>query len=333
MSRQIRIVYENKIYMDSIVKSMTWSGEREQGFRKLELDLNNTKNGLTPVLQIEEGKEILMLYQDEEIFRGFIFSSTMDMNGGMSIVAYDANIYLTKTTDSRRFRHHTATQIIHQLCQDYDIPFGVLEDTEYVHPSLIMRNKTLWDMMITALTETFNQTGERFFIYSAKGKLELRKVKTASPFLLQSGFSLLDLSCSRSIEDLRNQIRLKVGDEIDYTDLSLINDPPSIERYGLMQHEESMDAGTNKSQLDQRARQLLRELNQVKKEISVEAIGDIRVTSGSSVRVKETMNQVDAIYYVVSDSHSFSNGVHQMSLGLSISDSLPTLEYTSETTT
>lgn len=325
---ELRVEYDGRYIIDSLVESITWSGDILQAARWVTVVINNTTDGIVPLITFEEGRE-LRIYDDNdiEIFRGIIFYQSINSKGVVNLKAYDENIYLTKNSDSRKFVNMKASDIVRRLCDDFGISYGTIADTGYVIPKLILRNYTLWDMMITALTETRKQTGRRFYIYSDQGRLHLveRKEKVAA-LVVERGTNLIRASYFRTIEDLRNKIRVIADSEAGSRSVTVQNQE-LINRYGLMQYVETMPGDATTSELKQRANKLLDQLGVIKDEATIEAIGDLNIRTGMAVYAVEPMTGILGAYYVVADEHVISNGVHKMYLTLSATDDLPTLEY------
>ncbi|MDP5275700.1 XkdQ/YqbQ family protein [Chengkuizengella axinellae] len=312
---KIEVQYNKEMYLDPLVTSITWSGDSKQAFRKLELQLSNTINGKEPTVIIEKGRLLRFLKDDKELFRGVIFSYSIQSDGNMSITAYDENIYLTKNVDTKKFTNMTASSIIKQLCNDFGISFGFIEDTGYVFPKLIMRNKTIWDMMNTAITETSKQIGRRFILISKEGKLQLIEQKrNVVEWVLQSGYNILNASYSESIEDLRNQVKVMSADHEDQPISTIVENQSLMQNYGLMQHIEESNVDHNASQNQQLANQLLKDLSKVSEEAEIEALGNEEVIAGSIIHVSETMTNLSGNYHVSTDTHTFQNKVHRMRL-------------------
>lgn len=324
----MRVEYDGRYIIDNLVESITWSGDILQAARWVTVVINNTTDGIVPLITFEEGRE-LRIYDDNdiEIFRGIIFYQSINSKGVVNLKAYDENIYLTKNSDSRKFVNVKASDIVRRLCNDFGIAYGTIADTGYVIPKLILRNYTLWDMMITALTETRKQTGRRFYIYSDQGRLHLaeRKEKVAA-LIIERGTNLIYASYFRSIEDMRNKVRVFADSEGGSRSVTVQNQQ-LIDRYGLMQYAETLPGDVTPSELKQRANELLEQLGVVDDEASIEAIGDFNIRSGMAVYVVEPMTGILGSYYVVSDEHVIIDGVHKMYLTLSATDELPTLEY------
>lgn len=314
------------------VRSVTWSGDVKQACRKLELSLANTINGEVQIIKITPGKAIIFKEDGVELFRGVIFDYGVSSDGMASLTAYDEAIYLTKNQETKRFVKKTASAIIRELCGQFGIPVGNIADTQYVIPKLIFREKTLYDMITMALTVTKKQTGRRYFLYADKGKINLVERKTqVSKWILEDRQNIMSASRSISIDDVRTQVKVIASDEKrkDQT-LAFVKDAAASKAYGIMQHVEQADEGVTKSQAEQRAKQLLADMKKPKDEIKVDVFGIHEVIAGKAVYVRQKMTNVIGGYYVQSDSHTYEDGSHTMSLDLSLTDDLPTLEYSEQ---
>ncbi|MCP8970046.1 XkdQ/YqbQ family protein [Ectobacillus ponti] len=328
---ELQIVYndgQKETQIEQIVKSIKWSGDIKQAARRLDLEMTNTADGRTRLFEIQKGHEVRLLKDGKELFRGIIFTDSINAAGQMSVTAYDENIYLTKNKDTKIFRDVTAGAIVKRLCNEFGIPAGQVADTGYVIKKHIFRDKTLFDMMVTALTTTEKQTGRRFFITSREGKLQLFERKEQKvKWMLENGANIMDASYSQSIEELRSQIKVIGSDEKKKGATAMAKDDELVKRFGTMQHLEKVDGDMTKSQMEQRAKQLLKDLGTIHDEARLEAIGIDGVTAGMAVYVKESLTGIIGGYYISTDEHTFENGKHTMSLSLSATDDLPELAY------
>jgi hypothetical protein len=209
------------------------------------------------------------------------------------------------------------------LCSDYGIPVGSIADTGYVIPSLIIQDKSLYDTILQALTLTKNQTGRRFFISSSAGKFYLQPLaSTSSKYVIEVGTNLTDASYSKSIEDTVTQVKVLGGKNDVYVVKK--KDATLAAKYGIMQAIETMDEKATKAQVEQRASALLKEKAVINDQASVDALGVDDVITGVKVTVHEPMTGLSGSYYVSSDTHTYENGNHTMSLELSYTYDLPT---------
>lgn len=310
------------------VTSVTWSGDIKQAARKIDVRLRNTADGRNQTQKFEHGRELRLLNDGKELFRGVLFAFNVNARGDTTLTAYDENTYLTRNKDTRVLRNLTASAIIRQLCAEFGIPTGEIADTGYVIPKLILRDKTIWDMMITALTVTQKQTGRRYFIISHEGKLNLlARKEQAVRWVIENGVNLIGASYSQSIEDMRTQIKVIGGDPEKKPLVAVAKNDALIKRYGTMQHLENVDSDMTASQIRQLAEQRLKDLGTIDDEASVESLGIDEVTAGTGVYVRESMTGLFGGYYVTADTHTWEGGTYRMNLTLSATDELPTLEY------
>lgn len=327
----ISVVYDNDIYLDPLLTSVTWSGDITQAFRTLQASFKNTLDNVSQALDIELGRELRLYDDDTELFRGIIFAHDINARGDMTLTAYDENVYLTKNADTRKFSGMTASEIITQLCADFGIPTGSVAETGYVIPRLILRDKTLWEMMVTALSETKRQNGRRFWITASGGQLNvIERGEKVVDWVLENGVNITDASYGLNIEDLRNVVKVTANDEGDSKKAPIsvtAQDSDLITQFGMMQHIDHMDSNATQSSADQMARETLSELSKIKDTATVEALGNVDVTAGAAVYVIESLTQIVGGFYVITDSHTWQNGVHKMSLSISGDESLPTMKY------
>ncbi|NHN31125.1 XkdQ/YqbQ family protein [Paenibacillus agricola] len=358
MTSVISVVYANDVYLDPIVTGVTWSGEITQGYRSLDVTLRNTLDGVTRAVDIELGGELRLYSDDIELFRGIIFTHSINEKGDMSLTAHDENVYLVKNSDgTRKFTAKKASDIIRDLCASFEVEIGDIVDTGYVIPRLLFKNKTLWDMITTALTETRRQTGRRFLVSAKEGALYLtERGEKIVDYILEDGVNILGASYGQSIEDMRNSIKVSANEDAKPKTAVSANLPPEaldmlssaptatpksekkplfasakddalVARFGLMQHPDQAGAESTQSSVNQLAAELLAEMAVIKDEASVEVLGNVEVTSGSAVYVIESLTGIVGGFYVITDSHTWSNGVHRMSLKISGDESLPTMKY------
>lgn len=337
----LSVLYDNEHYIEPLLTSVEWSGDVTQAHRTATFSVLNTADGEAPIIKFRLGAPIRLSDKGTELFRGFIFSIDAEQNGATTLTAYDENIYLSKNNDSRRFVNQKASDIIRTLCVDFGIAYGDIADTGHVIPKLILRNMSLRDMMITALTVTKKQNRRRFFLYCDKGKLQLveRKARVVE-YVLESAATLTAASYHQSIEDTRNQVRVVSQQSNQATDSlgnssplkgeisATMKDPDAIKQYGLMQHYEEASSDSTTAEIQQLARQLLAELSKAGTEATVETLGLSDVYAGVCVYVYDKMTGLSGAYYVQTDSHRFENGTHTMTLTISKTDDLPELDYT-----
>lgn len=326
---RIKVIYDNTD-ITPLVVSVESTGLSTSPSRDLRVLLKNTLDGRKQAVRFEKGKRIEFRNQSHVRFVGVIFSTDITEKGDMRITAYDENIYLLKSVETRVFTNAKASDIARRLCADFGIPVGNISDTGYIIPRLIIRNQqTLFDIILKALTLTKQQTGKRFFVWSKNGRLMITSgTAQKSQYLIEAGRNILNANYSESIEETKTRVKVIGGKDDKF--VATAKDTALEKQIGVMQAIEKMDEKATKSQVEQRAKQLLKERAVIDDQATITALGIDEVITGTAVYVREPMTGIIGGYYVTGDSHSYRNGLHTMALELTHTYDLPPIEITKE---
>ncbi|MED4456204.1 NlpC/P60 family protein [Metabacillus fastidiosus] len=326
---QINVIYyaDKKVtYLDGVIQSISITGDVARSCRKCEISFKNTSDGRSRLIDIKMGKEIRILHNKNELFRGIIFNNGRNERGEETITVYDPNIYLSKNSDVIKENNITASELIKKLAKSFGIKTGRIDNTGHKIPKLYIAGKTLYDMIVIALTETQKATGQRYMLQNNKGALELIAVRTATKWLrVEDGRNLISASYSESIEDVKTKVKITSGDEFNPTQTAVAG---GTSEYGTMQHYEHNSDADAASKINDLAKQLLNAWNKPKTEMDVETLGVADIVSGTAIIVQNKLTGLKGSYFVLADSHRFTtDGVHTMSLTLSKTLDLPYQEY------
>lgn len=309
-----------------IVTGVSLSGDVNRAFRDLSISLMNTLDGRSRRIRFENGDKIRFFNHDKELFRGRIFSFDVNHEGAETLTVYDTNVYLNKSQIDRRFINSKATDIIRNISREIGITPGTIADTGYVIPKLVAEADTVYTTFMDALEITKKQNGRTFHLFNDKGRLSLAERKDRiAPVVIEAGVNLLSANYSQSIEDLRNRLIMKGGENDEFREVRINRD--LIEKFGLMQAIEDYNGDdATASEVKQAADQRFKELTTIDDEAKVSALGVNGINCGMAVYVIDEMTGILGAYYITHDSHTFSNGMHQMRLTLTATDDLPKLQ-------
>lgn len=319
----------NNVNVSTFIESVSLSGDTSKFNRTLTLKMIATEDGRKRSLTINEGEPISFRYDGVLRFVGVIFAYEISSDGSLSVTAHDSNIYFAKSNDTRIFVNKKASDIIRILATDFGVIIGNIADTGYVIPYLRLSNQTLYDMILKALTITRRQTNKRFFVGNKGGKLTLTEGVSNTKYLFKDGENLISASYSRSIEDTKTQVKVIGGKEGKGTTV-IAKDDAKRKKYGVLQALEEMDEKATPAQVKQRAQALLKEQSVVSEQLSVEVLGVPEVDVGTPVYIVNGMTSTNGGYYVTSVDHEYSAGLHTMSLELTRTYDLPSIEINSD---
>lgn len=318
MSKLQVFAYANGRYMelDGRVKSVTVGGDTAKCYRTASVSIVNAVTLRKSVLQFENGKELRVLYDGAEVFRGIVMQHSINTDADTTLTAHDFNFYLTKNADTVNYKNKRADQILTDLCGKFGIPVGRIANTRYVLKKFI-KSGTVYELVMEALKETQLQTGKSYRLRNKNGQVELTDIEQVDAIVtLKNGQHIMSAEYSESIEDIQTKVKLTGGDE--KKPITAVATAPTAGKYGTMQHYEHISDVKKATELQAKAKAIAAEMSRAKTSVKVDALGNTDVMSGTAVGVIESMTRLSGTYTVEADSHDFNaNGSYTMSLTLS----------------
>ena len=301
-----------------LVESVQWAGRRGSPARTLTVSLLDDdgywheRSGI----DVEQGWQCIFKWNGAELFRGIFMTQGTTQKKTGKYKAYDNGIYLSNNRDTFVYESKTASQIFSDVCSRFGLPTGEVAGCSYTIPDHIKKKATGWDTIEDALSLEFDNTGARFFVVSEKGSLSLKKRKeNILQWVLETGANITSYNFTKSIENVKTRIKL-LSDE--GTVLAEASDPGLEAKIGIMQEVETPDETLNSAQLKALADSLLAEKKQASRTLNLnDLIGIPEVISGVGVFVIIPHIDISRTLYVDSDTHTFKDNLHTMSLQLS----------------
>jgi hypothetical protein len=340
--------------LTDLVTQLSWDFSRERAAKHMSLNFTyhpslRTILGVGGVIQIfgyaVRPGELMW----DELLRMFIIDDSFETDTdapsvSSSIEVYDQMWYLANNKHTAVFRNMKASEIVISLCEDFGIKYGVIEDTGATIPRLFFRNNSLYDMIITALTESRYTDGQRFIIYEEKGAIYVRKkVLPSKVFVFAYGENQYKVKLSRSLGDMKNRIRLYsnqasganaltgivdqgVG-SVSENDMGVLqaesNDTFMHEKYGLIA---DVDTGVSPDRyptVQAYSDHLLQQKSKVKWEGSITGPAINTMKWGDPIYVYDPLTQMVGQFYVVDGRITITKQKAEMTINAHYEDALP----------
>lgn len=268
-----------------------------------------------PGLVFDEGSAVSMKVDGHKAFYGFVFRKGASRADTIDVVAYDQLRYL-KNKDTYVYKAKTAADVVRMVSGDFQLNLGTVEDTGFVIESRVEDNKTLFDIIQTALDLTLKNTKRMYVLYDDFGHLCLQDVESMQLDLLIDAESGQNYEYVSSIdEDTYNQVKLiRENEETGNREVFLEKDSSNINKWGVLQYFDTIEEQSNGQAM---AAELLGYFNRVTKTLTVEkAFGDPRVRAGCSVAVRLDLGdmKVGSMMVVERVKHRYAGGFHTMDL-------------------
>ncbi|HBG0545911.1 TPA: C40 family peptidase [Clostridioides difficile] len=314
--RDVRLVIAHweDFYEPVVLDGITWEIERRGTPSKLEFTIV-----MDDILEFCEGNSVRLYYKGVGIFYGYIFQKKRDKENHIKIVAYDQLRYF-KNKDTYVYNNQTASELVKMLAKDFNLKYNVIEDTKY-KISRIEENKTLFDMILTALDDTLREKKEMYVLYDDFGRLTLKNVASMKLDTVMNNDVIEDFDYNSSIDsDTYTKIKLvRDNEESGKRDVYIAQDSAHMRSWGILQMFDTVDKNMSEAEIKQKCDILLKLYNKKTKSLSLKnALGDIRVRAGCLVPVFLDLGDIDLQNYMLVEKvkHTFENNSHFMDLTL-----------------
>ena len=252
------------------------------------------------------------------VFFGYIFKITHGKDMEMKITCYDQLRYF-KNKDTYQYSNITASALLKQICEDFNVQYGGVCDTGYVIPQRLESNKTLFDIMQNALDLTMQYTGKVHVLYDDYGKICLQNIADKIVNIILDEDTGENYEYTETIDsDACNQIKLTYDNkDTGKREIYLTRDSSNINEWGVLQYYDTLKDGENGAY---KAEMLLKYYNNVYKTFTTkEMLGDVRVRAGTFPLVHMNLPQQEIYNFMLVEkaTHEFSENNHKMTLALS----------------
>lgn len=232
-------------------------------------------------IPFREGDTALLTCDGKGIFYGYIFSLRYDSDKKVRITAYDQLRYL-KNKDTYIYSGRSASGLIRMIAEDFSLRCGVIENTRYVIGDRVEDNRTLFDIISSALDLTYQATGNRFILYDDFGSLTLKKSGNMRLDLTLDASSGEKAEYLSSIDRSYNKIKLVCNDRASgHREVYTASDRGKIDSWGVLQYYAAIDKDVSGREVSS---SLLSSLCRKTGRLTVKGVsGDIRVRGGSVI--------------------------------------------------
>lgn len=277
------------------------------------------------------GDVVILTKDNEEIFRGTIVTEERTGRGPIKYIVRDFSWYLFESTTIYQFNNISASKAIESILNKFGIKIGSLP-TMPTKIDKIYIEKSPAAIIGDIINKVEAHEGYTINAEMRQGKIHFEKredLLIKGTFDLAGNIRHFDVANSisepkrtRSIEDMRNRIRLIVDDEeVDYEVTALVEDRELINKYGLLEDTIKIDV-EDAAKSRQVAKILLKRLGKIHETNEIKLMGDVRFKAGRLFDLKEPVTGVVGRFMIASVKHQVSNQLHTMELELVLPEDL-----------
>ncbi len=300
------------MYQPCIEDEITWETSRKGVPGKLEFSVVKDE-----IISFQEGNLVQLMVDNKNVFKGYVFTKKRSSDQIIKVTAYDQLRYL-KNKDTQVFENRTASQIIKELAGKFKLLTGAIEDTGYVIATRVEDNKTLMDMIQSALDITLQNRNKMYVLFDDFGAISLKSIESMKLDVLIEKSTAEDFDYTSSIDsNTYNFIKLAYdNDKTKKREIYEAIDSKNIAAWGLLQYYEKVNQNTNAKA---KADGLLKLYNKKTRNLSVSnAIGDIRVRGGCLIPIWLELGDITVQNYMLVETvkHTFKSNEHYMDITL-----------------
>ena len=283
-------------------------------------DLNNifTSFEFTSSEELEGGAwvKIKEKYDDKTVLIGVITQTSCSKKGIYNYSGYDIGFYAEKNKITKQFKTNTSiSDAIKIAAAEAQIPCGELPIIPYTVKK-IYKNTSVSDILKELLNFAIEKGLQNNLYFDCKngfinlsGYSENDNLKgyIANLYTLKSTDTIHSFNITSSIEEMKNRV-LVITSESENGNITKVNkeytasDDKSIQQYGLLQ--EIIEPQKEEKNYKQLAENKLKELDNIKNEISLTVLADYKAQKGVIIPIKNDYLNLNDKYLIKSSRHS-----------------------------
>lgn len=260
--------------------------------------------------EVNEGDTVRLFSGKKEVFLGIVVTKR-NKTDNREFNCFDFAFYLNKSKIIKQFRNVSADTAIKQLLNEFSVPVGEISSMPVVI-NKIYYDKEVSEVLKDILEEVNKATGVRYLMEMNGGKLYIYKdTEKVVKATVKLADNVAPVDCmntisnpikTRSIEEMKNNIKLYVGNEDKVQVYAESKDDVLISKYGLLQETKSLEE-KDIAQAKNIAQNLLKELGKVSEMVDFTILGSFDLRAGRIVEVNEPITEISGKYRIRSASH------------------------------
>lgn len=315
----------NEQDITSLVQSVTWGGSAFQVARTLDFEVayspldNNIKDP-----NIKVGDRV-KLYDDKNrlLINAMVYTrERISENGVISYSCMDDMKRLIKSTCTYNFKNTTPERIARKLCQDLNIAVGNVAVTNINIKTLLVDSSGFYDTIMMAYTKAYKANSKKYMPIMTNQKFNIiEKGEIVADFVLNDKINIISSSYSESIENMVNKVKIYDGNG---KQIGEVVNKDWINKFGIFQEVYEKEDGINATAVSKAL------LSGIESTASIEALGNVECIAGFGVKVKDSITGLTGVFWIDSDSHTWQDGVHTMTLELAFKNLMEIIEDQTE---
>lgn len=296
--------------ISDLVISVKIEGDYKQGARKLTCSYASSSIDTSIDKPYFEEFSSVMFYQDGKIvFLGTIYEISKDSaSSTISFYAYDEGVRTLKVKTAYNFTGHTVTNIVKGIVKTFEIPLDSFVESD-VQINKVFIGKSLYEILMSVYTDVSKKTGKKYQLeWTPEGKMRIcEKGIITLDVTFEEYNNLISSSYTVNIDNVVNSVAI-LDESLNY--VKDVQDQETIKQYGIFR---DVIKQSGEEDATEQAKSMLKSAD---KTCKLSGFGDYTCITGRAVTVNDSMTGLKGLFYIDSDTHTWTNGVYTIDLDL-----------------
>lgn len=265
------------------------------------------------------GKDIIILKNSDELFRGIVLTRTMQFDGSAVCKLYDFGYFMGQSKITIQFNNVPAAYAVKQVCDKCGVEVGEIPSMKTAVKKVYF-NETPADIIKDIVSQEFGENAERYYLEIRGSALYIFKpfevIGTFKPADNIADFDIVNAPSSpvltENISGIWNNVIVVSGSAESSRVIAEARDEDDISKSGLRQTIEVIEE-KNISQASNIAKNKLKEYNTIQRTLSAEFAGADNIRSGRIITFEDAENGLTGKYLIKSCRHTVDGGIHTLS--------------------
>lgn len=265
------------------------------------------------------GKDIVILKNEDELFRGIVIDIASPFDGTAACKLYDFGYFMGQSKIIIQFNNVPADEAVRQVCAKSGVECGDIPSMRTAIKKVYF-NESPADIVKDIVSQEFGESAEQYYIEIRGSALYIFKafevMGTFKPADNVAEFNIINTPSSpvltESIGGICNSVVVVSGSAESHRVIAEAKDEADIKKSGLRQTIEVIEE-KNKSQAANIAKNKLKEYGTIKRTLSADMPGADNIRSGRIITFEDTENGLSGKYLIKSCRHTINAGVHTLS--------------------
>lgn len=266
-----------------------------------------------------QGKDIVILKNNDELFRGIVLTKTGPFDGTATCKLYDFGYFMGQSKIIMQFNGTPASAAVKQVCDKAGVDVGEIPDMK-ISVKKVYFNETPADIIKDILSQEFGESAEQYYIEIRGSALYIFKpfevTGTFKPADNVAAFDVTNTPSSpvltESVSGIWNDVIVVSGSAESHRVIAEAKDDEDIAKSGLRQTIEVIE-DKNVAQASNIAKNKLKEYGTIQRTLSADMPGADNIRSGRIITYEDEENGLTGKYLIKSCRHSIDGGIHTLS--------------------